>query len=110
MLYPKLSLNRSRSQDYVLKKRLLKPEKERMFVGKYEPNGLGRLLYIGTHGAYMLEGVFVKGLATGYARWIWNDGVCYQGTLNKFKCNGKGKKIMGKPYQDIIQEGTWKND
>ena len=76
----------------------------------FEPHGVGRLLYAGVAGGYVLEGYFERGQATGFARWIWADGVCYEGNLKNFKCHGEGKKNMGNAYKDMIQEGTWKNN
>jgi hypothetical protein len=59
-------------------------------------------MYSGIHGSYIIEGYFSKGQATGYCRWIWNDGTCYTGTLKDFQTNGKGIKILGKCFKNIV--------
>ena len=71
------------------------------------PDGIGRLTYSGINGAYVLEGYFVKGVATGFCRWIWHDGLVYEGHLKNFKCHGVGKKIL--PSGEV-KEGLWEND
>ena len=79
-----------------------------------KPHGLGRLIYRGIQGAYILEGYFLNGQATGYARWIFEDGLCYEGQLLNFKCHGMGKKSFGNQNllnsKQIVKEGTWKNN
>ena len=59
------------------------------------PHGVGRLIYSGVNGAYVLEGQFDNGTATGYVRWIWQDGLCYTGHIKNFKAHGNGKQILG---------------
>ena len=58
----------------------------------------------------MLEGYFIDGKATGHARWLWADGLCFIGALKNYKYHGKGIKIMGDAYKDIVYQGIWKND
>ena len=61
----------------------------------YIPHGLGRLVYSGIQGAYIIEGTFFEGKVSGYCRWIWHDGMYYCGFMKGFNCHGQGKKILG---------------
>ena len=85
----KVSQNRNRN-------RSSSKTKQDLFKSLEEkPHGLGRLIYRSIQGAYILEGYFFDGQATGYARWIFEDGLCYEGQLLNFKCHGRGKKYCG---------------
>jgi len=75
----------------------------------YVPHGLGRLIYSGIYGAYILEGYFDNGKATGFARWIWDDGVNYTGQLKNFICHGEGKMILGNAFKDEVLEGKFED-
>ena len=74
------------------------------------PHGVGRLVYSGINGAYVIEGQFDNGTVTGYGRWIWQDGLCYQGHLKNFKAHGEGKQILGQSYHNLVKRGKWEND
>ena len=41
------------------------------------PHGFGRLIYLGTNGASIYEGLFENGKKHQYGRWIHNDGTVY---------------------------------
>jgi hypothetical protein len=69
--------------------------KDNFLKEKAYPHGIGRMMYCGTQGSYIIEGHFIKGQATGFARWIWEDGLTYTGHLKNFKCHGQGTKILG---------------
>jgi hypothetical protein len=56
----------------------------------------------------MIEGYFKRGQATGYARWIWADGLSYQGSLINFKCDGTGTRIQGDNNKDVIETIVYK--
>mmetsp|Transcript_13654 Transcript_13654/g.21378 ORF Transcript_13654/g.21378 Transcript_13654/m.21378 type:complete len:119 (+) Transcript_13654:854-1210(+) len=94
------------------KKNAGKKEEPMLFLSPdtpFIPHGLGRLLYAGIFGAYVLEGYFKNGYATGFCRWIWADGVKYEGSLRRFQCHGEGHMIMGPAYRDHVIEGVFKN-
>lgn len=65
-------------------------------------------------GSFILEGYFDNGRATGFARWIFEDGICFEGKLKNFKCHGQGKKFIGNSMlrngKEIVQEGNWINN
>lgn len=65
-------------------------------MGTLIPHGVGRLLYCGMYGAYLIEGMFDNGNATGYCRWIWHDGLVYMGNLKNYKPDGQGIRILSK--------------
>ena len=76
-------------------------------LNDYVPHGYGRWLYQGIHGAYILEGKFVHGVAHGYCRWIWDDGNIYQGMVANGSMHGQGKLILGGRYKNQVQDGEW---
>lgn len=51
----------------------------------------------------MIEGYFKKGQATGFARWMWADGLSFEGNLINFKCDGNGTRILGESNRDVIE-------
>jgi hypothetical protein len=56
-----------------------------------------------------MEGQFKDGTCDGWVRWIWSDGLCYEGYVKDFKQEGKGILRHGNCYKDIVSEGTWRN-
>lgn len=56
----------------------------------------------------MIEGYFKKGKAKGFARWIWADGLSYEGFLDNFKQDGTGKRILGDQKKDVVETIVYK--
>ena len=55
-----------------------------MQFGDFVPDGLGRLIYSGVGGAYILDAQFSFGQATGSGRWLWNNGRVLKGNFLKY--------------------------
>ena len=67
------------------------------------------MIYVGIHGAWILETSWVDGVPNGYARWMWNDGQIYQGLINKGIMQGRGMLMMGEIFHaNCVQQGTFK--
>lgn len=63
----------------------LRPGRQaKMQFGDFVPDGLGRLIYSGVSGAYILDAQFSFGQATGSGRWLWNNGRVLKGNFQKF--------------------------
>ena len=56
----------------------------------------------------MIEGYFKKGKAKGFARWIWADGLSFEGFLDNFKQDGTGKRILGDQKKDVVETIVYK--
>ena len=63
-----------------------------MMFGSYVPDGIGRLVYSGVNGAYIFEGYFDYGQATGFGRWLWSDGRFIQGNFKDFQLQDDKEK------------------
>ena len=59
-----------------------------------KPHGLGRKISL--KNGRILEGQFIAGIATGYARYIWDNGDYYIGYVKDSMANGKGTLYKGK--------------